>query len=123
MPGRRAGVGIEIDEQQVAALGAVEQLQGIADAHVQARIIGQPQVLHGQARDIRTQFDGLDVRGLSDVDSLVLACVSYYQLPDAATAARQGWDGNGAADVATAYASLAQAYAALVGLLPAEVSE
>lgn len=41
----------------------------------------------------------------------------------AANAARQGWDGNGAAEVATAYASLAQAYAALVGLLPAEVSE
>ena len=42
---------------------------------------------------------------------------------DAANAARQGWDGNGAAEVATAFASLAQAYAALVGLLPAEVSE
>ena len=42
---------------------------------------------------------------------------------DAANAARQGWDGNGAAEVATAFATLSQAYAALVGLLPAEVSE
>ena len=38
---------------------------------------------------LATQYDGLDVRGLSDVDSLVLACVSYYQLPDVATAARR----------------------------------
>ena len=37
---------------------------------------------------LATQFDSLDVRGISDVDSLVLACVSYYQLPDVATAAR-----------------------------------
>ena len=42
---------------------------------------------------------------------------------DAANAAQQWWGGNGAAEVATAFASLAQAYAALVGLLPAEVSE
>ena len=42
---------------------------------------------------------------------------------DAANAARQGWDGNGAAEVATAFATLSQAYAALVGLLPVEVSE
>ena len=42
---------------------------------------------------------------------------------DAANAAREGWDGHGSADAATAFASLAQAYAALVGLLPAEVSE
>ena len=42
---------------------------------------------------------------------------------DGASAARQGWDGNGAAEVATAFATLSQAYAALVGLLPAEVSE
>lgn len=42
---------------------------------------------------------------------------------DAANAARQGWDGNGAAEVATAYATLSQAYSALVARLPAEVSE
>ena len=37
---------------------------------------------------------------------------------DAANAARQGWDGNGAAGVATAYATLSQAYSALVARLP-----
>ena len=37
---------------------------------------------------------------------------------DAANAARQGWDGNGAAEVATAYATLSQAYSALVARLP-----
>ena len=37
---------------------------------------------------------------------------------DAANAAREGWDGNGAAEAATAFATLAQAYAALVDLLP-----
>lgn len=36
----------------------------------------------------------------------------------AANAARQGWDGNGAAEVATAYATLSQAYSALVARLP-----
>ena len=35
-----------------------------------------------------TQFDAFDVRGLTEVDSLVLACVSYYQVPDEAAAAR-----------------------------------
>ena len=37
---------------------------------------------------------------------------------DAANAAREGWDGNGAAEAATAYAALSQAYAALADLLP-----
>ena len=37
---------------------------------------------------------------------------------DAANAAGQGWDGNGAAEVATAYATLSQAYSALVARLP-----
>ena len=37
---------------------------------------------------------------------------------DGASAARQGWDGNGAAEAATAFATLSQAYAALVALLP-----
>ena len=37
---------------------------------------------------------------------------------DAANAARQGWDGNGAAEVAIAYATLSHAYSALVALLP-----
>lgn len=37
---------------------------------------------------------------------------------DAANAARHGWDGNGAAEVATAYATLSQAYSALVARLP-----
>lgn len=41
----------------------------------------------------------------------------------AARCANEGWDGNGAAEAATAFATLSQAYAALVGLLPAEVSE
>ncbi len=37
---------------------------------------------------------------------------------DGASAARQGWDGNGAAEAATAFATLSQAYSALVALLP-----
>ena len=37
---------------------------------------------------------------------------------DAANAAGQGWDGNGAAEAAIAYATLSQAYSALVSLLP-----
>ena len=37
---------------------------------------------------------------------------------DGASAARQGRDGNGAAEAATAFAALSQAYAALVALLP-----
>ena len=36
----------------------------------------------------------------------------------AARCANEGWDGNGAAEAATAFATLSQAYAALVGLLP-----
>lgn len=34
------------------------------------------------------EFRGLDEAPLSDVDSLVLACLSYYRLPEAARAAR-----------------------------------
>ena len=34
------------------------------------------------------EFRGLDGLTLSDVDSLVLACLSYYRLPDEAKAAR-----------------------------------
>lgn len=37
---------------------------------------------------------------------------------DGASAARNGCDGNGAAEAATAYAALSQAYAALADLLP-----
>ena len=36
----------------------------------------------------------------------------------AARCANEGWDGNGAAEAATAFATLSQAYAALVALLP-----
>lgn len=35
-----------------------------------------------------SEFDSFDERPLGDVDSLVLACLSYYRLPDAARAAR-----------------------------------
>ena len=35
-----------------------------------------------------SEFDSFDERPLGDVDSLVLACLSYYRLPDEARAAR-----------------------------------
>jgi len=35
-----------------------------------------------------TQFDSFDARELTDVDSLVLACISYYQVSDEAFSAR-----------------------------------
>ena len=34
------------------------------------------------------EFDSFDERPLGDVDSLVLACLSYYRLPGEARAAR-----------------------------------
>jgi len=57
----RAMIGIEIDEDQVGLLSRGQQLQGIANAHVQARIIIEPHVFHGQARHVRAQLDGLDI--------------------------------------------------------------
>ena len=36
------------------------------------------------------EFEGFDQRPLGDCDSLVLACLSYYRLPDHAAAARTG---------------------------------
>ena len=35
-----------------------------------------------------SEFDSFDECPLGDVDSLVLACLSYYRLPDEARAAR-----------------------------------
>ncbi|MNF98858.1 hypothetical protein D3C84_817330 [compost metagenome] len=54
-------VGIEVDEDQVRRLGAVQQLHGIPDTHIEARVVAETEVLHGQARHVRAQLDHLDV--------------------------------------------------------------
>jgi hypothetical protein len=61
MPGRRTGIGVQIEKNQVGRLGRGQQGHGIADTDGQPRIIGQAEVLHGQPRHIRTQLDHLDI--------------------------------------------------------------
>jgi len=56
-----AGIGVQVDEDQVRAFRAGQQLHGITDTHGQARIIFQAQVLHGQARYIGAQLDGFHI--------------------------------------------------------------
>ncbi|MNX99733.1 hypothetical protein D3C86_1321990 [compost metagenome] len=61
MPDTRADIGIKVDENQVRRFCAIQQLQRIANADVQAWIVIQPKVFDGQARHVRAQFDGFDV--------------------------------------------------------------
>ncbi len=61
VPHPRPMVGVQVDEKQVGLFRRGQKLQGIADAYIQPRVIVQAQVLHGQARYLRAQFDGLDV--------------------------------------------------------------
>lgn len=59
MRGRRAGIGIEVEEDQVGLRAFAQALQCVADAQSQARVVAQPQMLAGQARNRRAQLDGL----------------------------------------------------------------
>src|SRR5690606_41300029 len=71
-PTRRSSdlqVGVQIDEQQVRALSAVEQLQRVADADGQARVVVQAEQLHGQARHVRTQLDDRSEEHTSELQS------------------------------------------------------
>ena len=54
-------VGVQVDKQQVGLFRAFQQLQRIADADGQARVIGQPHVLHGQARHIGAQLNHFNI--------------------------------------------------------------
>ncbi|MOA53006.1 hypothetical protein D3C78_1763960 [compost metagenome] len=53
MSDTRTDVGIKVDENQVRRFGGVQQLQRIANADVQARIVIQPQIFNSQARYVR----------------------------------------------------------------------
>ena len=61
MAGGRTMVGIEVDKQQIGLLRTFQQLQGVANADGQARVIGQAHMLHGQTRHVGAQLDHLDI--------------------------------------------------------------